>query len=168
MIKENFKKKLIQYNLPILRQRNKKIKLEIKSGEAETIKITTKATKIIILETIEHVRNEEEAIINLKKNLKNKGQIYVSVPVEFGIMFFFKDLGRRFIRKKEFHNLKELFYGLIGKTSKINRSQRQHKGYDYRNTIKIFEKHGFKKKYEKGYPFNNCFFAYGKILVFEK
>lgn len=159
---------MIKNNQKIFQKKYPKMNFNIIKKTAEEITEKEKYDNVFVFETLEHVENEEKVIENISKALKTNGLLFVTYPVEFGFMFFFKDLGRRFITRKSYHPIKELFYGLIGKTSKIKRTPRGHKGYDYRNTIKLIEKNGLKKIKNKYYPINNNRLAYGGSVVFKK
>jgi len=164
---KDFLKDLIVHNVNLFQSIKPSVQFNIISGSAENNESLLKYDKIFIFETLEHVNDETIVIKNIKNSLKQNGIVYVSLPVEFGMLFFIKDLGRRFINKDQYHKWEELFWGTIGKPKKIKRIPRQHKGYDYRDTITSFKNKGLNLIYEIGYPFNNSFFAYGKILVFK-
>lgn len=159
---------IIENNKKVFKKEYPKIKFNIIKKTAEEIKEKEKYDNVFIFETLEHVEDEEKVINNINNSLKKKGRLFITYPVEFGVLFFFKDLGRRFILRKQYHSLKELLYGLFGVTKKIERAPRGHKGYDYRNTVKIAESKGFNIIKNKYYPINNKYLAYGGSIILEK
>ena len=121
---------------------------------------------VFIFETLEHVQDEEKTIVNINNLLNKGGYVFVGAPVEFGLFFFLKELGRLLILGKTNHSAKEMFFASIGKMKKVKRVIGSHKGYDYRNTIKLFEKESLKLVEKIYYP--SKLTPYGVILVFKK
>lgn len=166
--KKNRLKNTIEYNLKVFKNKYNTISFEIISSTAEDLSYISKFNNISVFETLEHVEDEKKSIANLHRALKKNGALFVSYPVEFGVLFFIKDLGRRFILRKDYHSFKELFYGLIGRVDKIKRKPRAHKGYDFRKTLKLCEREGFEVIENRFYPLNSKCFAYGGCCVLVK
>lgn len=155
-------------NLSYFRDNYKWIKFDKLSENLENFNSKKSYDLIFIFETLEHVINEEESIDNLYKLLNIWWKIIVSVPIEYWVLFFIKDLWKRFIIKKDYHSFKELFYWLIWMIDKIKRVPRWHKWYNYKNTKKLLIDKWFKLKEQKIYPFNLWIVWYGVVWVLEK
>ena len=140
------------------------------SSSLEDIKLNTnkKYNFITILETLEHVVDEKQSIENLYNITQKWWTIIVSVPIEYWLLFFIKDLWRRLIIRKDFHPIKELFRWLLCRIDKIKRVPRSHKWYDYKKTKKLLIKQWFTLHKSKYYPFSIPFMSYGVIFVFKK
>ena len=125
---------IANYNLNILKNKYTNIKFNLVSSSGENInkKLKEKFNTIFIFETLEHVQDEKRVISNLNQLLTPKGTVIVSVPVEFGLMFFIKEMGRLFVLGKTNHSFKEIIYATFGKLDKVKRVINTHKGYDYR------------------------------------
>lgn len=111
----------------------------------------------IILETFEHLDNDQfyEYIKFLKKNVN--GYIITTFPVELGPLFLLKFLVKRFFYKDDFetkfYNFKEIFGATFFLNSWVERLITSHKGFDYRKCIKAL-KENFKFIEVFGIPYN--------------
>jgi hypothetical protein len=157
-----------KHNLHLIEKNNPNINFRIITSSGENINenLKEKFNSVFIFETLEHVQDEKKTITNISNLLDEGGHIFVGAPVEFGLFFFLKELGRLLILGKTNHSIKEIFFASIGKMNKVKRIIGSHKGYDYRNTIKLFEKEHIKLIEKIYYP--NKLMQYGVILVLKK
>jgi hypothetical protein len=164
-------KQIVKYsddNLNILKEKYKWIEFNKISQYLEKVDLSKRYDYIIICETLEHTNIELECIKNLSKLIKVWWKIIVSVPVEHWWLFFIKDLGRKILLWERTNTIKEMFYGLIWRTDKIERIIWWHKWYDFRNTKKMFLNNWFTIEKQKFYPFNLIFFGYWVVWEFRK
>lgn len=159
---------IAKFNIKELKKNNSNIKFELISSFVENLdeKLNKSFDAVFIFETLEHVIDEEKTINNINNLIKENGYVFVSVPVEFGFMFLLKEIGRFLVLGKTNHSLKEIFFSTFGYLNKVKRVLGAHNGYDYRNTIKMFEKFSFKMIEKIYYP--NRILKYGVIFVFQK
>lgn len=157
-----------KHNLPIIQKNNPEIDFKLVQSFGENINENLQETfdSVFIFETLEHVDDEAKTIKNIKGLLNDNGYVFVGAPVEFGLFFLLKDLGRLLILGEANHSFKEMFLATIGKMDKVKRVKGFHQGYDYRQTIKLFEKEAMKLVEKVYYP--NNFLRYGVLLVFQK
>ena len=97
--------------------------------------------------------------------------------IEFGMILLLKQLFRYiayhesyFGKKENRYSLKELFYaGIFCDLERVSRVKYRHKGYDYRNTVKMLS-----QKFKLILKINTPFrwmpdrLSYGTILIFQK
>ncbi|MDW7726662.1 MAG: methyltransferase domain-containing protein [Candidatus Methanoperedens sp.] len=124
----------------------------------------------LCFETLEHVTDENAAVKEINRVSTGDGILVISAPIEFGIILFAKQLFRRIIYNSKSYSMKELFYaGIICDLNKVKRFKHGHKGYDYRNTIKILSPE-FKliKKINTPFKWLPDILSYGVILIFRK
>ncbi|MCP4607485.1 MAG: methyltransferase domain-containing protein [Planctomycetes bacterium] len=158
---------LAENNMSILQKRYKiEFNIVCSTGEDIHNKVKEIYDSIFIFETLEHVQDEQKVIDNMNKLSKQGGLVFVTAPQEFGMMFFFKELGRLLIVGKTQHKPKEVFYATFGKMNKVKTVIGSHIGYDYRKTITLFQNSGFELLYKHNYP--NRVLSYGAVLVFRK
>ncbi|PIN81341.1 hypothetical protein COV13_01530 [Candidatus Woesearchaeota archaeon CG10_big_fil_rev_8_21_14_0_10_32_9] len=159
---------IAKHNLSLIKKESPLINFRIIASSGEKINENLKENfdSVFIFETLEHVQDEEKTIVNINNLLNKGGYVFVGAPVEFGLFFFLKELGRLLILGKTNHSAKEMFFASIGKMKKVKRVIGSHKGYDYRNTIKLFEKESLKLVEKIYYP--SKLTPYGVILVFKK
>ena len=155
-------------NMNLLKEKYPKTKFELKRGDAQKLNLKKKYDNVFAFETLEHIKEEKKAIENIGKITKKDGLLFISYPIEFGAVFVIKSIGRKILLGNDKHTIKELFYGLIGKTKKLTKIKGSHRGYDFRETFRELEKNKFKLQKNKYYPINNKFFAYGGCAVFRK
>lgn len=157
-----------KHNFSILKKKFKNISFNILSSTGESIhgKLKQKYTSAFIFETLEHVQDEKKVISNLNKLLRLEGYVFVGAPVEFGLMFFFKEMGRLVFLGRTNHNLKEIFFATFGMMNFVKPQVGSHKGYDFRRTKKLFLKKGFILVEQKTYP--NRLLPYGVTMLFKK
>jgi hypothetical protein len=107
----------------------------------------------IAMETLEHLKLKElEAYLQQLAAATNQ-YCFVSVPNEMGVIFSLKHLGKKlFLAVDEPYTPTELWYTLLGRLDKVKRLEEGHKGFDYRELIKLLE-HYFEVQSIKGLPF---------------
>ena len=135
-------------------------KFELLNANGEDYKFE-KHDNLFVFETFEYIIDEKKAIENLEDKAD---RIFISYPVESGFIFAIKTIARKILVGTDNHSLLDILRGLLG--IKIKRVIGDHKGYDYRETIKMFK--NFKVKSNKFYPFNCAYFAYGGVCVLER
>lgn len=161
-------KSILKHNLAIIKNKFEKISFNAIPSKGEVIdkKISSKYGSVLIFETLEHVQDEKKVISNLNKLLRLEGYVFVGAPVEFGLMFFFKEMGRLVFLGRTNHNLKEIFFATFGMMNFVKPQVGSHKGYDFRRTKKLFLKKGFILVEQKTYP--NRLLPYGVTMLFKK
>jgi 2-polyprenyl-3-methyl-5-hydroxy-6-metoxy-1,4-benzoquinol methylase len=92
----------------------------------------------ISLETLEHLPPKELGAYLKILSEVTKGYVFVSVPNEKGIVFFFKFLLKHLIHSwgslgENSYTFREFFFSCLGMTSRVNRDQ--HKGFNYKDFI---------------------------------
>lgn len=107
----------------------------------------------LAMETLEHLpeRFLQEYLKKLAAATNQYG--FYSIPNERGLLFFLKYYFKKFfITQREPHTTKEVFYALIGRMDKVERTDTSHKGFDYKKMIRQLEEH-FDIEETKGIPF---------------
>lgn len=85
----------------------------------------------ISLETVEHIPAGLVAGLLDEVTRVTDGEIFISVPVEFGPVFLAKYLGKAiYYGDNEDYGLSEIVNATLGRSSRVNRGE--HKGFDYR------------------------------------
>jgi 2-polyprenyl-3-methyl-5-hydroxy-6-metoxy-1,4-benzoquinol methylase len=109
----------------------------------------------ICQETLEHLPSDELEIYLQKLAFATKGHCFISVPNEKGYLFFFKHLIKKMTNnQQEEYTFAEFCYASMGKLSKVERNECQHKGFDYDVLIQQVSKY-FKNVESVGIPYNN-------------
>lgn len=87
----------------------------------------------ICMETLEHI--QPEMVKPYLKGLANatKQYIFITVPNEIGVVFFFKYLGKRIFGDSQNYTIKEFINEVLGNTNKVERNQ--HKGFNYNDIL---------------------------------
>jgi hypothetical protein len=107
----------------------------------------------IALETLEHLAPGELELYISKLAAATKRYLFVSVPYERGIPLLAK-YTYKLLRFKvdEPYSPKELFYGVTGKVSKVDRIVGGHKGFDHEELLVLLSNY-FNIKEVQGLPF---------------
>lgn len=102
-------------------------------------------------ETLEHVGNPNNAVLNLLNSTKPGGTLLISVPIEIGFWGVIKLLARTLLRQSSFKELRAVHrfrYGLaliVGRRISAFRDNRKgwgtHLGFDYRDIDDILKSH---------------------------
>lgn len=87
----------------------------------------------ICMETFEHVPPEQVKPYLKELSDVTKDYIFITVPNEKGIVFFFKHIAKLFMGTSEKYTFSEFIYASINKLTKVERDQ--HKGFDYSQFI---------------------------------
>lgn len=123
-------------------------------------------TKIFCLDILEHVTNQNTAIKGIKRVLNNNGICIIDLPVEFGFSLLLKQLFASIFKfPRDKYSYKELFIAcILQRPKKILKVDYEylkkfpekniHKGYDYRDTIKLLVKNGFQIIKKRRFPIN--------------
>jgi len=137
---------------------------------------------VLCFDTLEHVDDEKKVIEEINRISTKDAILVISAPIEFGLMFIFKEFFRKLVSSPIYrgshsvahrtnrYTLKEILAaGVLGKTDWVKRIPNSHKGYDYRNTLKLLS-FSWQLIGELNYPFGFFpgFLSYGCILVLEK
>lgn len=137
---------------------------------------------VLCFETLEHVGDEKRVIEEINRVSTMDAILVISAPIEFGLMLIFKEIFRELVSSPIYrgshsaayrtnrYTLKEILAaGVFGKTDWVTRIPHSHKGYDYRNTLKLLS-FSWQLTGELNYPFGFFpgFLSYGCILVLEK
>lgn len=124
---------------------------------------------VLCCETLEHVTDENAVVKEINRVSSDDSIVVISAPIEFGILLLVKEFFRWMKNKRKDYSLKELFYAsIICNLNKIE-NKKQHKGYDYRNTIKILSpKFKLIKKINTPFKWMPDILSYGVILIFKK
>jgi 2-polyprenyl-3-methyl-5-hydroxy-6-metoxy-1,4-benzoquinol methylase len=123
------------------RFRFKKIDLNIKSDVGMVFDFVT------CFETLEHVGNISNAVDNIHQSCKNGGVIFISVPIEIGVVGIIKFLAKRVLFCYKFHlrggelaYFRDLMFGeRIGKYRQVQESYGSHFGFDYRDVDDVLK-----------------------------
>jgi ubiquinone/menaquinone biosynthesis C-methylase UbiE len=94
--------------------------------------------KVYVMDVLEHVLHEKQAIDELQRVLKPGGKLVVASPVEIGIPVLVRE-GYRFLdgRRNNTESLSELIRAAVGRPSVLE--ERGHRGYDYRETVEYIQ-----------------------------
>ena len=123
-------------------------------------------TKIFCLDILEHVTNQNNAMKEIKRVINNNGICIIDLPVEFGFSLLLKQLFASIFKfPRDKYSYKELFIAcILQKPKNILKEDYEylknfpekniHKGYDYRDTIKLLVKNGFRIIKKKRFPIN--------------
>ena len=114
--------------------------VELVKGNAEILPFSAESFDLIFaFETVEHINDEEAAISEITRVLKPGGTLVISVPIEFGLALLLKALARVILRRRRRYSFHELITAaILCRPGKIERDE--HKGYDYRDTVKHLRK----------------------------
>lgn len=125
---------------------------------------------VLCCETLEHVDDEISVINEIKRISKDNSILVISAPIEFGSIVLFKEFFRWLLYKKKQYSLKELFYAcILCDLKNVSRVKHDHKGYDYRNTVKfLFPEYRLSNKINFPFKYLPDAVSYGTILIFEK
>lgn len=121
-----------------------------------------------MLETLEHLPKEKETLQNIFVALKPGGILFLTVPIEFGVLFAIKEIARRILSGSSDYTIGEFFMALFGRMEDVRRIVGDHKGYDFRKTCGILLGLGFELLDEKIYPGPTAYFGYSHISVWKK
>ncbi len=128
-----------------------------------------KFTVSICMETLEHLplQQLEPYIQKLAKHTKE--YCFVTIPNEGGIVLLMKYFIKKFILRSvpERYTTKELLLTATGNMRKVTRNEGGHKGFDYKELIKLLDKYFIVESVE-GIPFKylsrNLNFTIGVVL----
>ncbi len=96
----------------------------------------------IAMETLEHL-----PVADLNGYLQmlaaaTRQYCFITLPNETGIVFLLKHLAKLAKRKvDEPYTLKEAWYATLGKQHKVKRTEGGHKGFDYRQLLRLLQMH---------------------------
>ena len=94
----------------------------------------------ICMETLEHIPPELVEPYLFKLSRVIDGYLFITVPIERGLIFFVKQILKRTLRMKhESFNIREFFNCVVGRMSKVRR--REHKGFDDRALVSQVKKY---------------------------
>ena len=130
----------------------------------------------LCLETLEHVKNPEKAIQEIKRVLKKDGIGIISVPIEIGGSLLLKQSGRLLLGYgldyEGGYTLRELFNAsILKKPNKVwHQEHLGHRGFDYRDIMGYLQDHGLKILRIQYLPLNifGDSLAYRVIIKFKK
>ena len=132
---------------------------------------------ILCFDTLEHVDDEHKVVEEIDRVSTENATLIISVPLEFGMILLLKQFFRYiayhesyFGKKENRYSFKELFYaGIFCNLDQVSRVKHGHKGYDYRNTVKMLS-----PKFKLILKINTPFrwmpdrLSYGTILIFQR
>lgn len=144
------------------------VDISLMSTHAESILTSSRFELAVALETLEHVHDEKAVLSQISSHLSPTGHLLLSIPVEFGVMAFAKELARFAITGKTRYTRSEFWSLLMGRTKEIARIVGDHKGYDYRSTIHTLRTMGFAPVHEEHYPVSTADLAYGYIGLWRR
>ncbi len=87
----------------------------------------------VCMETLEHVHPQMVKPYLEKLARATKGYIFITVPNEIGIVFFFKHIVKRLFGDADKYSVIEFVNEVFGNTEKVKRLD--HKGFNYNNLI---------------------------------
>lgn len=142
------------------------VEVDLHRTPAASFVSSTRFDTVLMLETLEHLPDEEGGIRSLSRLLGAGGYLLLSVPVEFGLLFGFREAGRWMTTGRTPYSVKEFLQALRGKTDTISREAGDHKGYDYRRTVGVLATRGYDCLWESLYPLPFARLAYGYVALF--
>lgn len=107
----------------------------------------------ISLETLEHIDEEilDAYLQKVSEQISKNGYLLITVPNEIGPVFLLKFFLKRILHGKGYtYTFQELFWQMLGITSKVERNE--HKGFSYKE-LKILLDRYFSIESSKGLPF---------------
>lgn len=111
---------------------------------AETLPFADRSFDLVIsCETIEHVQDEDDVVREISRVLRPGGRLLITVPIEFGPLLLVKALMRWILRSPtpyEYSWRELLNASLLHRPDWVQRND--HKGYDFRATLKRCEQAG--------------------------
>lgn len=122
---------------------------------------------IILLETLEHLHDEERTIEKIIHWLSPGGHVLVSLPVEYGALFGVREAARSLVKGSSPYSIRDYLSVLVGKTQNVERIPGDHKGYDFRNTILKMKSKGLICIEESFYPFPIPWMSYGYVGLYK-
>jgi SAM-dependent methyltransferase len=145
-------------------QRHPPLQPEIVRGAAESFSVPEPARydTAILLETIEHV-DEAATLPRLAGWLHPGGHLLLSLPVEFGLLFGLREAARCLAARSTPWTAGEYLRAVAGRTGGVRRVPGDHKGYDYRDTLRSLEALGFAIIDEALYPAGIAMAGYGYV-----
>ncbi len=87
----------------------------------------------ICMETFEHIPPQQVAPYLAELANATKEYIFIAVPNEIGIVFFFKYIVKRLFGDSYNYTISEVINETLGHTDKVKRNQ--HKGFNYNNLV---------------------------------
>lgn len=109
----------------------------------------------IAMETLEHLKLNELEDYIVKLAAATKQYLFVSVPYERGLPLFIKYLYKTMLFKvDEPYSIKELWNGVAGDLSKVERIECGHKGFDHNQLIQLLSEYFVIEKVQ-GLPFTS-------------
>lgn len=87
----------------------------------------------ICMETLEHIPPQMVALYLEELAKVTKKYIFITVPNEVGIVFFFKHIVKRLFGEADNYTVSEFINETIGNTDKVTR--REHKGFNYNKLV---------------------------------
>lgn len=144
------------------------VKVTLHRNRAETFGSPSRFDTILMLETLEHVDDEEGVIRNASCLLEEGGYLLLTVPVEFGLLFGLREVGRWMTTGKTSYSGQEFLLGLRGRSGEIPRKTGDHKGYDYRRTVDALGASGFVCRWESLYPLPFAYLSYGYVALYQR
>ena len=132
---------------------------------------------ILCFETLEHADDEHKILKEIDRVSTENATLAISAPIEFGIILLLKQFFRYiahhdsyFGKKQNRYSFKELLHaGVFCNLERVSRIKHSHKGYDYRNTVKMLS-----SRFELIQKINTPFgwvpdrLSYGTIPIFQK
>lgn len=108
----------------------------------------------LAMETLEHLPERYLQTYLQKLATATTQYGFYSFPNERGLLFFLKYYFKKiFITQREPHTTKEVWYALIGRMDKVERTDTSHKGFDYKKMLRQLEEH-FDIVETQGIPFS--------------
>ena len=132
---------------------------------------------ILCFDTLEHVDDEHKNVEEINRVSTDNATLIIAAPIEFGMILLLKQFfrytayhDRYFGKKGNRYSFKELFYASIScNLERVRRVKYNHKGYDYRNTVKMLSpKFKLIKKINTPFRWMPDRLSYGTILIFQK
>ncbi len=126
--------------------------VSVLSCGAESLPFESESFDLVLsFETLEHVEDEDAATAEIARVIRPGGTLLFSVPIEIGLLLPLKVVTRRLLRGTREYRLAELFHAALRcDVSKVRRDQ--HKGYDYRQTVRRFGRHGLALQHVRRLP----------------
>ncbi|MBL8516661.1 MAG: class I SAM-dependent methyltransferase [Betaproteobacteria bacterium] len=121
-----------------------------------------------LLETLEHLPNEDVALENIKNALRPNGLLFLAVPVEFGVLFAAKETARFFLSGRSDYTASEFLNAMRGRLDSVSRVVGDHKGYDFRRTTARLSNLGFQLVSQAIFPGPTATLGYSPISVWRK
>ena len=89
----------------------------------------------ICMETLEHIPPQMVAPYLEKLAKATKQYIFITVPNEIGVVFFFKHIIKKLIGEVHPYTVREFINQTLGNTDKVKRFECSHKAFNYNNLV---------------------------------